>query len=172
MGFNKAKLGRKAMPPHAREIPNAKAKAKGIQRTEGETQVDLLQWGPPAKIRLGRSSLSLSHKNTHGEGGCRPGWSSGFSLRDDVWGDLGVGRDLPSTSRAGTRLKQERLDSTCPDLSSLAALHPMESTLSPCHPVTLPARRLPAYPRSARRVAKVELFNPQHHHPNPKPVPD
>lgn len=75
----------------------------------------------------------------------------------------------------GTPLKQERLDSNLSRLVLTHATHPRTRTHAgqprctlPCHPVTLPAC-LPN-PRSARRVAKVELFNPQHHRPNPKPV--
>lgn len=60
---------------------------------------------------------------------------------------------------------------TCPHPRNPPAHpHPRRPLAPAPYPVTLPAcfACLPRYPRSARRLAKVELFNPQHHHPNPK----
>lgn len=84
----------------------------------------------------------------------------------------GHGRDLPSITSRAHLLKQERLDWNLSRLVLTHATHlrtrthaghlRLHPTLSPCPPA------VPAYPRSARRLAKVELFNPQHHHPNPK----
>lgn len=80
----------------------------------------------------------------------------------------GLGRDLPSITSRAHLLKQERLDSNLSRLVLTHATHLRTRIHAGHRACTLPCHPLPAYPRSACRVAKVELFNPQHHHPNPK----
>lgn len=51
----------------------------------------------------------------------------------------GLGEGFAIHQRSGTPLKQERLDSTCPDLSSPTQANALPPTLSPCHPARPPA---------------------------------
>lgn len=105
--------------------------------------------GPPAKFRLGRSS--------HGEGRCRQGGAQ-VAPCEELGGKLeGICHPPPvgHTSKTGeARLDLSRLGPHPRFTQAHAPAHPLprrplalHPTLSPCHPVTLPARTPACLPK-------------------------
>lgn len=100
------------------------------------------------------------------------GWSPGRV----AWRVGGAWKGFAIHQQQGTALKQERLDSTCPDLSSpthphtrthaATVLHP---TLSPCPPARLPKDLPVGWPRTSFSIHSITIPTPSRSRLNPIP---